>query len=204
MKNNHLYFNINSFILIQLINFIFSQTLNNIIRLGDEDFRYSHFSFNSNKDMIIDSTSYPVSNERRFFGLTENGQFYFTINNQKTSYYSITMNYEEGRIEGESYFVKLTSSNNKFHGKELIYGISKIGAKNRGIYVDIYNLKDKNFTKYSTNTMFGNIISDSFTIIKTPNDTDSKYYYTLTYLVSDSSESTNYYAYIRKTILLLI
>ena len=112
---------------------VLPKVLNNIIRLGDDQFRYSHFNFNSDGDMIIDTESYPVSKERRFFGLKKNGQFYFTSsNNQLTPYYSLYVDHDQGRIEGESKFIKLTSSNNKFNGKELLCGISK----NTGYYVE--------------------------------------------------------------------
>ena len=200
IKNNHLYFTINTFFLFQLLNSVFSQTLNNIIRLANKDFRYSHFSFTSNEDMIIDTSSYPINKERKFFGLTNNGQFYFTLDNQKTSYYSITMNHDKGRIEGESCLVKLTSSNINLHGKELIYGISKKGDSNEGIYVEIYNLEDKNYTSYPASIILGNVATDSFTLIKTPDDTDSKFYYTLTYIVTGTGANANkYFLNIRKT-----
>ena len=81
-KNFYIYCFIYIFIIFQSIKFIFSEPLlNNIIRLGDEGFGYNHFSFNSNGDMIIDSEAYPISNERRFFGLKKNGRFYFKDSN---------------------------------------------------------------------------------------------------------------------------
>ena len=56
--NNHVSSNIIRIIFIyQIINFINSE-IDTIIRLGDEDFRYVHFSSNLDGDMIIDiSTS---------------------------------------------------------------------------------------------------------------------------------------------------
>ena len=70
-----------------LINFALPKLLNNIIRLGDSSFKYTHFSFNSNEDMIIDISSYPVSSERRFFGLKKNERFFFKESNKETGYY---------------------------------------------------------------------------------------------------------------------
>jgi hypothetical protein len=52
-----------------------------MIILGGDKFKYSHFSFNANGDMIIDSSTYPVSKERRFFGLRNNGSYYFKESN---------------------------------------------------------------------------------------------------------------------------
>ena len=81
-KNFYIYFFICIFIIFKSIKLILSETLlNNIIRLGDGGFGYNHFSFNSDGDMIIDSEAYPISNERRFFGLKKNGRFYFKDSN---------------------------------------------------------------------------------------------------------------------------
>ena len=95
-----------------------SQLLDNIIRLGNENFRYSHFNFNSNGDMVVDTSSYPVSTERRFFGLKKNGHFYF---NSNSPYFSLPATHFAGRIEGESSFIKYSDIN--YH--ELIIGIPK-------------------------------------------------------------------------------
>ena len=193
----YLYFIVNAFILFQLIYFINPLLLNNIIRIGDNNLRYCHFSYNSYGDMFIDISSFPISKERRFFGLKYNGQFYFnSASNQKTAHYSLTMNHARGRIEGESFLVKLTSSNSKFHGKELIYGISKY-ASDSGNCVEVYNLDNKNSTKYTTSNVFGKIISDSFSFFKAPDDVDSQYLYTIAYIVSDNSN--NYFINIKKT-----
>ena len=69
-KNLYIYYFIYFLIIFQSIKLVLSESLlNNIIKLGDEGFGYNHFSFNSDGDMIIDSEAYPISNERRFFGL---------------------------------------------------------------------------------------------------------------------------------------
>ena len=195
-KENYINLIVNAFILFQLINFINPLLLNNIIRIGDNNFRYCHFSYNSYGDMILEISSFPVSEGRRFFGLKYNGEFYFnSISNQKAAHYSLTMNHKSGRIEGESFFVKLTSSNSNFHGKELIYGISKY-APDSGDCVEVYNLDSKNSTKYSASYFFGKIISDSFSFFKAPDDADSQYLYTIAYI---ASYNNNYFINIKKT-----
>ena len=126
------------------INIVISKLLNNIIELGREDFRYT-FSFKSNGDMIVDTHFLPISDERRFYGLTKNGKFIFKdTNNQLTGFYSKSMDHSNGRIEGESYCIKLTSSNTKFHGRELILGISKNANDAQGYFTKIYNLDNNN------------------------------------------------------------
>ena len=47
----------------------------------------------------------------------------------------------------------------KFHGRELIVGISKNNDTNQ-FYVEIYNLKNRNMTKYLTSDTFGNIFME--------------------------------------------
>lgn len=133
----HLNFYIYALFTIHLIKYSNSQSLNNIIVLSGDNFIYNHISINSDGDMIIDSTSFPISNERKFFGLKKNGEFYFTsINNTKTAYYTMTVENDKGRIEGESSFIKLNSDNTNLQ-KELILGISKIGDNEEGYYLEL-------------------------------------------------------------------
>ena len=188
---NKIFFFLKFFFMLKSIEFVLPQVLNNIIRLGDDQFRYSHFNFNSNGDMIIDTEAYPVLNERRFFGLKKNGQFYFTSNNQLTPYLSLHAENNSRRIEGESKFIKLKSSNNKFNGRELLCGISK----NTGYYVEFYNLKYKNTPKYETNKMFGNIYSNIFSFLELPDNSTANYTYIITYLLKNN---TSTYLIIRK------
>ena len=187
----------NIFVLLILIYSINTQLLNNIIKLGDAGFRYSYFSYNMNGDMLIDTTAYPINKERKFFGLKNNGEFFFiNENNEKTAYYSTTMAHGNGKIEGGSAFIKLTSSNSIYHGKELFCEISKYYTNTIGDYVEIYNLNHKNYTYYKTSTIFGRIFSDFVSILKSPEDNDSQYLYTIAYIVVNSN---NYFFNIKQT-----
>ena len=181
-KENFIYLNlIKSLIILQSIKYILSEiSLDRIIRLGDSGFQYSHFNFKSNGDMIIDSTSYPTTNERRFFGLKNNGRFYFRdTDNKETGFYSMYASHTFGRIEGESLIIKLKSSNSNFNGRELICGISKNNGSD--FYFEIYNLKNKNMSIYKNSAIFGNIFSDSFTFIKRSNE-ESNLDYVISYI----------------------
>ena len=191
-KNFYIYCFVNILIVFQSIKFIFSeQLLNNIIRLGDEGFGYNHFSFNSNGDMIIDSEAFPVSNERRFFGLKKNGRFYFKdSNNKEIAYYSMNVeNGNKGRIGGESFFIKLSSNDSNIHGRELLCGISKN-------YIELYDLNNKNYTLYNTTDIYGNIYTNTFSVSKSSDQSNSSYYYIFGYLSKGSNSS---YLGIRKT-----
>ena len=91
----YFYYNLLFIILIEIleINYSFSEVISNIIQLGGLNFRYNHFSLNSKGDMIIDTTAYPGNNERRFFGLKNNGRpYFFDENNKETPYHSLVAN----------------------------------------------------------------------------------------------------------------
>ena len=71
MKNickikSFIYFSIKILIIFQLINISQSQQINKIIQLGESGLRYSHFSFNTHGDIIGDTTSFPLNNNRHF------------------------------------------------------------------------------------------------------------------------------------------
>ena len=174
-------------IILQLIKFTFLDCIDNIINLGGKDFKYIHFSYNTEGDMVIDTHSYPTNNERRFFGLKRNGEFFFVDSRKKTPYYSLKINdynSNDFRIEGESSFINISYKNNI---KELVCGISKITGNNYNYYIELYNLKDKNYTRLLTKDNLGNLISDTFSIIKNPNQNNK---YIFTYIVQNS---TTYY-----------
>ena len=127
------------FFLIQ-VKFILSQVLNKIIKIANEPHRYSHFSFTSEGDMIIDTSAFPDTEERKFYGLKKNGRYYFKdSNNFETPYLDLKVERNEiiGRIEGESVYVKLEGKNG-INDKECIIGISK-EADYQGYYVEIYD-----------------------------------------------------------------
>ena len=191
MKSIYSYLKIDLFllILIRLLKFTFLDCIDNIINLGGQNFRYNHFSFNSEGDMIIDTHAYPRNDERLFFGLKSTGKFYFTdSNNKETPYYSLTINHANhvvGRLEGESILI------NSYNGQEYLCGISKLeDDKKLGYYVELYNLEEKNnkYFYFSTSSVLGYSLSDVFSIIKYPDETNYKYIFT--YIVQNS---TDYY-----------
>jgi hypothetical protein len=164
--NDNLIFFIKLTIILQVINISYSQLINNIIELGGQNFRYNHFSLSSKGDMIIDTTAYPGNNERRFFGLKKNGRPYFKDeNNNETPYYSLFVsglkNDNQQKIEGESSFILLNSTNQNDYGKEYLLSYA------RDSYIEMYDLENKNYTYERTSFFFNaTIISDVGTIIK--------------------------------------
>ena len=115
---------------------ITSQWLNNIICIGDDDFRYINFAKFENGDMIVETTAIPDLPKRMFYGITKdgeplfkNGQYHATI---EISGQDDTNN---GRFEGEIFIVPIDN-------KDYLVSIPK-GKK----YIELYDLN--NFVKIS-------------------------------------------------------
>ena len=126
-NSNHLllYFFIHIIFLSKII-FSNSLLLNRITRLGDKNYRYNHFSFDMEGNMIIDTTAYPLEKVRNFYGITKEGKEYFTDNSGNKNYHSsISTSYNYGRIESESLFVRINSFLSLYKGQERLMSISK-------------------------------------------------------------------------------
>jgi hypothetical protein len=86
-----------------------TQWLNDIIWIGDLNFRYVNLANNSNGDMVVETTSLPASEKRLFYGITKDGNPFFKDNN---FFNSINVkdqegNEDKGRYEGEIFFLKI-------------------------------------------------------------------------------------------------
>ena len=168
-----------------------SQLLNRIIKLGDHPYRYNHFSLNSEGDLIVDTEPYPFTYARKFFGIKKNGKEYFKFDGSKNYHISRFMSYAEGRLEGESNFIKIKSNITSLNGKEFILGISK--SEYELAKTELYNLKDGYILYYKTREIFGNITSNVFSIIPDPLNTDNQFNYFISFIVrqSDSKYKLN-------------
>ena len=156
------YFLINLLILLNTFNLFISFELNNIRTLGENGFRYVRFSFNSEGDMVLDTSANPGTNKRIFYGLKSNGNYYFkNSDGSETPYKYIFINRdnENQRFEGESIFIKLNS-----YGNEYILGTTK----NQDSYCELYKFENNEITSIKTNEIFGKLNSDIYTAMKLP------------------------------------
>jgi hypothetical protein len=99
-----------------------TQFPNNIIIVGEISFRYLNFMTFSNKDMVFETSSYPMNNKRIFYGLKQNGRYYFKKNNseEETPFnYLIADKEEEGKLESINYNIKIKK-------KEYIISIGRL------------------------------------------------------------------------------
>ena len=99
-----------------------TQFPNNLIILGDFSFRFLNFLQFSNGDMIFETSPFPIdpsNNKRIFYGLKNNGRYYFKKNdtNEETPFNNLTIDikneckYESGNsiiiIDGKEYFLSI-------------------------------------------------------------------------------------------------
>jgi len=131
-----------------------TQWLNNIIWIGNRNFRYVNIANNSNGDLIIEITSNPSSVERKFYGIKNDGQPYFK-NNQyiNTIIISGQEGNDNGRFEGEIFFVTINGENNE--NKEYLVSV---GFDNQ--YIELYDFDNNRVIKQMpTTNFFGKTIS---------------------------------------------
>ena len=165
-----------------------SKILTKIIRLGDYPFRFSHFSHNENGDLIIDTEAYPTNSKRLFFGMKKDGREYFIDDIGNRNYhYSINMNDEKQRSEGESCFIKTKQIKSNMAPIEILLGISKEKA-------EFYDLKDlKNHHINSLYDLTQNLSNNIFSLIPDPLNTDDEFYYFFSYIAKTESQTYKLY-----------
>ena len=125
-----------------------TQWLNDIIWIGDKNFIYINFANNSNGDMIVETTSYPPSEKRIFYGINWDGNPFFKDNNFFTSCNVIEQegNPDKGRYEAEIFFIKSTNDNKEY--------LVSIGKNNQ--YVEVYNFNNNQVLyQISSSSLFG-------------------------------------------------
>ena len=170
----------------------FQKLINNIIYLGGENFRYNHFSLNSKGDMIIDTTSFPGNNERRFFGLKKNGRpFFYNENNIETPYRTLFAsdlnNTNQQKIEGESSFI-IISNQNDSNLEEYLLSFSK-----EDNYIELYDFDNNLIITKKSSEYFGKtIISNVCSFFKAESRIDNKYNYYIAYIYLDKNNSKFY------------
>ena len=91
----------------------------NIIYIGDKNFRYINFADYSNGDMIIETTSFPESTKRLFYGLKQNGEYLFIKDGKSTPYYS--MEGRKKKYESEIFIIKINKEEEEQEQENNIY-----------------------------------------------------------------------------------
>jgi len=154
-----------------------TQFPNEIIIIGEEQFRYINFLTLSNGDMIIETSPFPTNNKRIFFGLKKNGRYYFNKTNGKEKIYFKSLiideeteyKYESANSiiinQGKEYFVSIERLSSytelfDFDNDKIISKKSKelIGYESKNLRPNLINIdKKKNTFIFSCISDIGNI-----------------------------------------------
>ena len=125
-----------------------TQYLNDIIIFGENNFMYTDFITFSTKEMIAVTSSFPGSEKRIFYGLNENGKYYFKNENDKESpFYSLPAT-----------DVKVESANSIFkrNGKEYFLSIGRLESE-----TEIYDFENKIIYHEKSSNLFSNYINSN-------------------------------------------
>ena len=132
-----------------------TQWLNNIILFNDYKYRYCCFSINSKGDMIAEYSTEEKNGIRLFYGLKQDGNFFFKNSNDSNIPTKIvTIKDKDGnfsiRYESNSLFV---SVNNISDTNEYLIGISLYYGN-----VELFNLESNNESFIQTQNFTGYVI----------------------------------------------
>ena len=137
-----------------------TQWLNNIILFNDRKYRYGSLAINSKGDLIVEFSTEENNGIRLFYGLKQNGNFFFkNSENSGISTKIIKLNYGEEalmRYESENIFITVDNKN-----EEYLISISLYFG-----YVELYDfqtnnqsfVKTENFTGYNIYTSRSQLI----------------------------------------------
>ena len=126
-----------------------TQFLNNIIWIGEENYRYINFALFSNGDMIIETTNNPGTTKRIFFGMKKDGREFFYKDNEWR--YNYTMEGEGNRDEAEIFVVKINGEiGEENNGKEYLVSIAKENQ-----FAELYDFDNNKIYKKISSSLLG-------------------------------------------------
>ena len=127
-----------------------TQCLNNIIVIGEKDYRYINFASFSNETMVVETTKIPKTRERKFFGITKEGRPFFR---DEKLFYTMTINEDLGNYEAIGIIITFSSDK-----KDCFLSVSKLDCKTELIdfYNTFYSKAHNDFTSINTVTTLRN------------------------------------------------
>ena len=124
------------FILLSSNKLLKAHNITNIIWIGDKNFTYVSFANYFNGDMVVETLSNPPSSKRMFYGLKQNGEYFFNKNDISTPFYSLDAQ-NTNKLESEIFAIKLEDTN-----KEHLVSISKNDE-----YCELYDFEQNGISK---------------------------------------------------------
>ena len=176
------YFNIIIFLFMITIPIFYSDNnINNVITIDNKHYRAGNFALNSNGDMIVE---YSCNNSRLFYGLKENGRYYFngTENDETPTKEIEIINSENndiyGRYESKNIFISLQDDINS--NKQYLFSTSSYKSVTELYNID--NLENNDYFIRTTSSILGHeIFSYSYSLLELPIETQKQYLLLITY-----------------------
>lgn len=155
-----------------------TQWLNNIFIFNDENYGYGSFASNENGDMILE---YSYTNKRLFFGLRNNGDFYF--GNQPTK--KIEIENEDIYIRNHSKLIFVADNDNQ---KKYLFntGFEKTTT-------ELFDLENFSYKVYNTTDYFGREIFAYIISLGELNYADNSKEYFISYLFFEDDTNTDHF-----------
>ena len=160
-----------------------AQWLNNIIQVGEKNYRYLNFITTSNNEIFFETSDHPSSDQRIFFGIKEDGSPFFEDSNGIKKYIiKKQIGDNEKKYESEAGLIKINSEDDNYKDKEYIITIGKASS-----CTEIFNFNnlDEDIQKYTTDTFLG-YTSQTY-IGTTINLTENGKHYFIFALIKESS-----------------
>ena len=150
-----------------------TQWLTNIIKIGNNTFRFVNFALSSDNNLFLQSTAYPSKKENYFFGIKSNGRPYFIT--QKGLTEVILLSYPDAsynaRYNGEFINIITNVNNNINDKKEYLMSIGK-GEHD----CEFFNLDNYEVSVYTTLDMTKyNIRSKRFSLLHLSENNQNSY-----------------------------
>ena len=157
-----------------------TQWLTNIIEISDIYNRFIHPFLTSNNDLIIQTTSTLGTGDRKYYGLTNEGRYFFIDENgEETPYYSIGVTNNGQPVykyEGAAAAIQIANDDKNY--------FLSIGTDDA--YAEIIDYKNNNvYIKLSSSFYYVTIVSEVssiFLMTKYPTDSEQKKYYILSFI----------------------
>ena len=138
------------------------QWLNNIILFNEKKYRYCNFAVSSNGDLIAELSTEENNGIRIFYGLKQNGNFYFQNSNKtKVPTKNVVVENCPMRYESENIFITLNNTKEYLISISLYYGYTELYDLQYNIQSFIKTEDLFNYTIYSTKSQLIEIITNT-------------------------------------------
>ena len=176
------------------------QWLSNIIQIGDKNYRYFTYAQSKKNELIIETTSFPENNLRKFYCITaEEWNCFINKNEPSNHFYYVNVSDKNGtfreKYEGEAIFIQLTDNNTEFYKQEYFLSLSI----NNG-FTELFDFENNKIFALKTNTFYSSIIYSGIgSILQFKTNNNSENYYIFSYIIN---ENNTYYFELKKYIFL--